>query len=327
MSHFANALSHWSQHSQLAPRLQLISRSPPFAQLNDKGVPDFTLEEISGFVVNLPPITSRAGLYVYLNAMLCARPCIDDTAILNHLNARYQSDSQSMLIDLIIASFDALANALQRHEPKTRITMYRSFIANKLPLLLTYLASGLYPSSTADYCVQLALSRLDVHPFPPLSLDSEGFNDILRSSRKEFVSACQLHQLLSDGAAAATLAFAAATPTSRTARYAKETLVSQCTNNMRRVEELFSDVETMSGNAGAVCLALVEVLQNLCQTKDTMSLRTYCNVLSRQIGVADLMLQYVSLDTLLSPLCNVLNEWTHDQDQSKELLRSTYCSF
>ena len=48
-----------------------------------------------------------------------------------------------------------------------------------------------------------------------------------------------------------------------------------------------------------------------------MSLKTLSNALSRQIHLVDIVLQYVDLGRLLTPVCTVLNEWTTDEDQSE----------
>ena len=48
-----------------------------------------------------------------------------------------------------------------------------------------------------------------------------------------------------------------------------------------------------------------------------MSLRSFCIALSRKVELVDIIMQYCQLDMLLSPLCNVLNEWIHDEDQSE----------
>lgn len=47
-----------------------------------------------------------------------------------------------------------------------------------------------------------------------------------------------------------------------------------------------------------------------------MSLRTLCNALSRRLPLVDVILQYAQPTDIVQPLCNMLNEWTHDEDQS-----------
>ena len=54
------------------------------------------------------------------------------------------------MTDLILASFDVLANAMYRNEPAESITLLRSFLVNKLPVFLNN--SGKY--SKDDLVVQ-----------------------------------------------------------------------------------------------------------------------------------------------------------------------------
>ncbi|GAB7356308.1 hypothetical protein MBLNU459_g7105t1 [Dothideomycetes sp. NU459] len=253
LSSFASLLGQWSP-SQVAPRLQMIARTPPLTD----GKLDFTMAEIASAVADLPISNSRVGLYVYLNAALNARPLTDDLSVLNYLHAKYQNDTQSLVVDMIVASFDVLANALQRHQPSHMILGYRSFIANKLPLLLLSLQASLYPPLTAQVCIQMAMGRVDVHPFPPLSSENEGVNEALKQSRLEFLQACLLHQLGTESAFGNAIGEVNSSINSRANRYNKDILSSQCMANVYRAEELVSELEGMQGNAGAISGALIE---------------------------------------------------------------------
>lgn len=233
----------------------MIARTPPLTE----GTPNFTTAEIASAVIDLPISTSRVALYVHLNAALSARPLTDDLSLINYLHAKYQSDMQSLIVDLITASFDVLANALHRHQPPHTILGYRSFIANKVPLLLLSFQSSLYPPLTAQVCIQMAVGRIDVHPFPPLSSESDGINEILKNSRLEFLQACLLHQLGTESAFSSAIGEVTSTISPRANRYSKGTLSSQCTASVYRAEELIRELEDMHGNAGAISGALVEV--------------------------------------------------------------------
>lgn len=254
LSSFAALLGQWSS-SQIAPRLQMITRTPPLTE----GKPDFSMAEIASAVIDLPISNSRVGLYTYLNAALSARPLTDDLSLLNYLHAKYPNDTQSLIVDLIVASFDVLANALHQHQPPHIILGYRSFIANKVPLLLLSLQTSLYPPLTAQICIQMAMGRVDVHPFPPLSSESDGINEVLKSSRLEFLQACSLHQLGTEPAFSSAIGEATLSINARGNRYSKDTLTSQCSANVYRAEELIRELEGMQGNAGAISGAIVEV--------------------------------------------------------------------
>ncbi|KAH0337691.1 mediator complex, subunit Med5, partial [Aureobasidium melanogenum] len=309
-SDFAELISPWS-HSQTGAGLQMLAKTPPL------GKPDFSTAEIASTVNDLPVTNSRVGLYIYLNAALCARPLTDDMSLFNYLHAKYQNDTQSLVSDLIVASFDVLANALQQLQPPNQLLCYRSFIANKLPLLITTLSAS-FPPMTSQVHIQMALRRVDVHPFPPLSSDNDtANNEILKKSRLEFVQACILFQLGNEQAFHSVIGESPAPIAPRVVRYNRQSLAQQCSANIHRVEELARELEGMNGNAGAISGALVDTIQHLYTAKETMALRTVCNIFSRRLPLMDIILQYAQPSDVLSPLCNLLNEWTHDEDQSE----------
>lgn len=309
---FAELITPWS-HTQIGARLQMLAKAPPITT----GKPEFSTAEIASAVNDLQIVNSRVGLYAYLNAALCARPLTDDMSLFNHLHAKYQNDTQSLVSDLTTASFDVLANALQQRRSPNHILCYRSFIANKLPMLIATL-SGSFPPMTAQIAIQMALGRIDVHPFPPLSTDDDKTNnETLKKSRQEFVQACILFQLGNEQAFYSVMGEPPAPVSPRVIRYNRQSLAQQCFANVHRVEELARELESMNGNAGAIAGALVDTVQHFYSSKDTMSLRTLCNILSRRLPLMDIILQYSQPADLLSPLCSLLNEWTHDEDQSE----------
>jgi len=309
-SEFAELIGGMS-HSQIGTRLHMLAKTPPL------GKPDFSTAEIASAVDDLPITNSRVGLYAYLNAALCASPLTDDMSLFNYLHAKYQNDTQSLVSDLIVSSFDVLANALQQSQSPNYIICYRSFIANKLPLLITTLLGSFAPMTSQVY-IQMALRRVDVHPFPPLSSESDtAKNELLKKSRQEFVQACIMFQLGDAQAFHSVMGESPAPVTPRVARYNRQSLAQQCIANIHRVEELTRELEGMNGNAGAISGALVDTIQHLYTAKETMSLRTVCNALSRQMPLLDIIFQYAQPADVLSPLCSLLNEWTHDEDQSE----------
>jgi mediator of RNA polymerase II transcription subunit 5 len=307
---FADFISPLS-HSQIGTRLHMLAKTPPL------GKPDFSTAEIASAVDDLPITNSRVGLYTYLNAALCARPLTDDMSLFNYLHAKYQNDTQSLVSDLIVASFDVLANALQQNQTQNHLICYRSFIANKLPLLITTL-SGSFAPMTSQVYIQMALRRVDVHPFPPLSSDTDtANNEVLKKSRQEFVQVCVMFQLGNEQAFHSVTGESPAPIVPRVVRYNRQNLAQQCVANIHRVEELARELEGMGGNAGAISGALVDTIQHLSAAKETMSLRTVCNTLSRRMPLMDVIFQYAQPADVLFPLCRLLNEWTHDEDQSE----------
>lgn len=212
------------------------------------------MSDISNAVIDLPILTSKAGLYIHLKAALCSRPLLDDASLINMLHARYPSDAQAMLVDLIRASFDVLADALRRQESEHAIFCFRSFVANKLPLIILSSTAGLYLDVTPDFAVSIGIGR--ILQFPPP--DSGHITDVLGESEKDFVQACHLHQVISDNVVNGALREYAPANTPRTTRHVKDILVTQCISNVHRVEELIQELDGMRGNAGAISMALSE---------------------------------------------------------------------
>ncbi|KAF4314226.1 Mediator complex subunit Med5 [Botryosphaeria dothidea] len=271
-------------------------------------------------VMDLPIINTRAGLYVFINSLLIARPLTDDNMILNYLHARYKVDFQSMAVDLITASFDVLAaNATYRSESNETIFNFRSFLVNKVPTLVAILAGSMFPTTTPELCITQALNRIDRNAFPSFSqtFDMAPVNSLLSDVRQDFLVACALHQLIPESSIERLLGETPMSSVPVGGKYIKENLVAQCSTNFERVEELLNEVEGMDGNAGAIVGAIVDIIRNLCSTRETMSLKTICNTLSRKPRSLDVILQYTSPASILQPLCQLLDSWKNDEDQSE----------
>ncbi|OJD36145.1 mediator of rna polymerase ii transcription subunit 5 [Diplodia corticola] len=271
-------------------------------------------------VMDLPIINSRAGLYVFINSLLTARPLTDDNMILNYLHARYKVDYQSMAVGLITASFDVLAaNTTYRSESNEAIFNFRSFLINKVPSLVAILAGSMFPTTTPELCITQALNHIDRNAFPSFSqtFDMAPVNSLLSDVRQDFLVACALHQLVPESSIERLLGETPMSSVPVGGKYVKENLVAQCSTNFERVEELLNEIEGMDGNAGAIVGAMTDIIRNLCATRETMSLKTICNTLSRKPRSLDVMLQYTSPASILQPLCQLLDSWKNDEDQSE----------
>ncbi|KAK5163415.1 hypothetical protein LTR04_002562 [Oleoguttula sp. CCFEE 6159] len=224
-------------------------------------------------VVDLPFMHSRAGLYIYINAL---------------------GDSQSLLIDLIVTSFDALSNAIYRSDPAQVIFSLRSFVVNKIPTLISHWRPSLYPPLTTEYCIEQALTRLDVHTSQSLvsifgTTDSN--SKMVAGVRQDFIVACTLHGLVSKQSIGRLLGQTSPKSISFGNRSNEDFLVTQCSTNPQRVEELINAIEAMDGNVGAVVGAVTRSL--------------------------DVILQYTKSSNLLQPLCQLLDDWRYDEDQGE----------
>ncbi|KAI2784944.1 Med5-domain-containing protein [Daldinia loculata] len=317
--------------SQIASRLELF-RTETLASFEpadkNKGTTNSGFDDIEStmaldnFVVpELPNVNSRAGLYIYLNASLVGRPLIDDAALFNYLHNRYQGDIQSTTIDLILASFDVLANAVFRNEGHQASYLLRSYLINKLPLLLATLATSMYPPLSAQFCITEALSHVDTNAFPTLSAmfdDTHNSNTFTDSVRQDFCFACCLHGLIPESSIEGLLGEITYQTLPQAGRYVKEQLVEECMGDPERIQRLIGELDNMDGNVGAVCQALAEVIGRLCNNKETMTLKLLCSQLAKKPLLLDVMLLFCKPITMLHPLCELLdNHWRYEEDQGE----------
>ncbi|KAK4575185.1 hypothetical protein LTR86_001037 [Recurvomyces mirabilis] len=305
-------------HSQFSGRLAAMTAIPPFVDTDATGRPVVSPELILQYIsqdITITPSHSRAGLYVWLHTCLYSRPMTDDLAVLSYLQNRYSGDNQSLTLQLIHAAFDVLTSHLVCGGQPHEVLLIRSFICNKLPVLLSMLATFTSPG-TIEVCIQNAFLAVAMDPIPPISAGSSEATDTLRRARLDFLHACIMHGVITEATVHAVVQ-GASTAIPKVVKYSKEGLLSQCTNNIGRLESLARELPSMHGNAAAISLCLVDLIGNLCANKDTMSLKSVCNTLVRRVSDIDIVLQHTQPAMLLLPLCTVLNDWVHDQDQSE----------
>ncbi|KAF2100783.1 Med5-domain-containing protein [Rhizodiscina lignyota] len=272
-------------------------------------------------VMDLPEIRTRAHLYVFVSALSVSRPLTDESLILNYLNyltAIYKANVQTLTVDLIVASFDALSGAFNRGESKFVMFTLRSFLINKIPTLIPMLASSTFEGLNTEYCITEALTHIDQAAFPTFSESFLDSSNPLSDVRQDFVFACIRHSLLPSNSTDRLLGDALMDqPPAAGSRYIKENLVGQCRSNLDLVEGYIDELEKIDGNAGAIVLAVTEMLRSLCAAKATMSLKTICNALSRKPQCLGVMLQFTSPSSILQPLCNLLDGWHYEEDQGE----------
>ena len=58
-------------------------------------------------------------------------------------------------------------------------------------------------------------------------------------------------------------------------------------------------------------------MHNLCNQKETMTLKSICNSLSRRPQALDVILLFRSAKQVLQPLCTLLDSWHWDEDQGE----------
>ncbi|KAM0795070.1 mediator complex, subunit Med5 [Usnea florida] len=281
---------------------------------------DVGLLSFQDSVLDNPPIPTRAGLYICLNAMLYDRPSFDDNTVIDFLNARYKEDVSNLATDLILASFDVLANAMYRNESTRSINNLRSFLVNKLPVFLQRnYAALIFEPMTVEQCIRQALVRVDPAAFPSFSqtFDPLERNSLLSEARQEFLFACALHQMIPERIIEEILGEVPMQSLPASGRYSKVDLVNQCTTNPAKIDEYIGELENMEGNAGEIAGALIEILHALCVNNDTLTLKTVCNALCRKATALDVIMLFTSSNHLLQPLCSTLDKWQDHEDQGE----------
>ena len=325
-------------------------------------------------VPELPIFNSRAGLYIYLNAAVSTRspaqlfplltvnslsdgPCSTTPLCLHTYTTdiKYaalswvsqclitdpkQGDVQSTAVQLILASFDLLANAVFRNEGPKSGHLLKSYVVNKVPLILVSLASSsaMYPFNP-ELCIKDALSQVDTNVFPTLSgmfdisNTSSSFHD---SVRQDFCFACQLHGLLSQAAIESLLGDITYQSLPDEGRYVKEMLVQSCLQETDRTLKLVAELENMNGNVGAAAQAIIEVcslayhricrctdrirqvIGSLFRNKETMTLKQLCSQLASKPLSLDVLFLFDQTQKVLHPLCELLDNWAgYDEDQGE----------
>lgn len=173
-----------------------------------------------------------------------------------------QGDIQSTIIDLILATFDVLANAIFRNEKQQATTILKSFLVNKVPLLIVTLSTSLFPPLTAEYCITEALTHVDTNAFPTLSSmfdESSSGNLFSDSVRQDFCFACCLHGLIPESSIETLLGDVPMQSLPAGGRYDKVLLAQQILMDPQKAEGLIDELEHMDGNVGAVSQAITEV--------------------------------------------------------------------
>ena len=283
--------------------------------LGDVGLGSLSFQDS---VLDNPPIPTRAGLYVYLDSMLRGRPVFDDSAVIDFLNSRYKQDISSLIADLILASLDVLANAINRNEPSRSINLLRSFLVNKLPVFIhNNYAAMIFEPLTVEHCIRQALARVDPAAFPSFSEMFDPLNSLLSEARQEFLFACALHQLIPEQSIGDILGDVPMQSLPAGGKYSKDSLVQQCTSNPAKIDDYISELENMEGNAGEIAAAITQILHTLCVNNDTMTLKAICNSICRRPTTLDITILFTRPSLLLQPLCNILDNWQEHEDQGE----------
>lgn len=246
---------------------------------------------------------------------------INDASLLQFLRNRYGGDPQAASIDLIISSFDVLATAISSHSHSGSTFLLRSYLINKVPLLLVQLSHDMFLPSNMELCITDALSHVDTTAFPTFSSmfdsDMNGGNGEGDSVRQDFVFACCLHGLIPQSSIEQLLGEIPMQSLPAAGRYSKDVILEGCMADQEKIPAFVEELENMDGNVGAVGEALVEIIRQLCDAKDTSVLRNLCAQLARKPASLDALLLFELPARILQPICRLLDEWHYVGDEGE----------
>ncbi|RDW59293.1 putative RNA polymerase II mediator complex subunit Nut1 [Aspergillus mulundensis] len=249
-----------SRLDSLQKQFNLYGQPPSKLEVSMMGDVNVNALQFEASVLDGPTIHSRAGLYVYVNAMLVGRPLVDDSILLNYLYNRYADHYDVLIEEIITASFDVLSNAMYRNESARTMLLFRSFLVNKLPPFFAALLAVSMVTFSMEECISHALSRIDPNTFPSFSqMFSMQGNTALSDVRQEFLFSCASHKLIPESSIERLLGENPMQTLPVGGSYVKDDLKAQISANHERAEQLISDIESTEGNAGAIVGAITEV--------------------------------------------------------------------
>ncbi|KAF8533805.1 mediator complex, subunit Med5 [Trichophaea hybrida] len=304
-------------------RLQYQSQSPRQQRRGLKS--EAAGETIDGMMMGLegdgaeaigPVAWTRAHLFIWLESLVGA---------LSYSTSG--QDANSMVTDFMTAVIDVITNALVRNEPQSTLFLLRSFLCNKVPLILNRIS----PSSLTSYAISQTFLRTDVTTlmniapsiFEPYAYNNNSanpdmlFGDITVDLRQDFLFACALHGVIGEQDIQGILEELPLGAMSASGRYDTQDLITQCLSDPMRIDRLLEEIEGVEGNSGAVVRALFEVMKNMCEQRETMPLRNICSFLARKPSSIDVMLLFIKPAEILEPLCDLLDSWRYEEDQGE----------
>lgn len=219
-----------------------------------------------------------------------------------------------------MSSFDILANAIFRSENPQTTFLLRSFLINKVPLLISMISAPMFPPLSPELCITEALSHVDTNAFPTFSsmFDDTSAGDMFSDSvRQDFCFSCCLHGLIPEESIERLLGEIPMQTLPAGGRYTKDEVLEQCLSDSEKIEAFTDELEHMDGNVGAVSQAITELLRRLCESKDTMALKSLCAHLARKPSSLDVLLIFDKPLTILPPICQLLDAWRYDDDQGE----------
>ncbi|KAI5289410.1 mediator complex subunit [Ascosphaera aggregata] len=242
----------------LQKEFNLLDRDEKSLSESVMGALNVSVIDFEASIIDTPPVNSRAGLYIYLSAMLVGRPLVDNGLLMTFLNNRYGGNLIAVAEELITSAFDILANAKNRNES---LFLQKAFLINKVPSFLQEMVTTSPQPLPMELCISHALSRIDSRTFPSFSalfVNKFHKSSPLSDVRQEFVFSCALHKLIPEASIEPLLGENPMQSLPSGGQMARSEVVSQLLQYPDRLEQYLKKIESMDGIASVISVALTD---------------------------------------------------------------------
>lgn len=222
--------------------------------------------------------------------------------------------------ELMTVTFDLLAMSSNKPDSKDRTFVIRSFLVTKVPIIAETLSALNFSSLDLEFIISQALNYVNTNIQLAMSRTLEPDQSVtpLSEVRKDFLSSCTLHGIVSESSIPQILGDASMQNVRSGVKIQRQSLTNEYkSNHQKAIEHILNGIEKADGNAATHVEALTEIIHGLCAGRDTMSLKAACSQLSRRIRALDLIALFVGVTNFVNPICRLLNAWKAEDDQGE----------
>ncbi|KAK5026233.1 mediator complex subunit [Exophiala sideris] len=174
---------------------------------------------------------------------------------------------------------------------------------NKLPNLLSMVSASSFNSFDTQQTITDAWTQV-ISQLSGQEIMLTGFH---------FLHTCSLHHLITQQAAIQLVGNEEALSGMSKGLYTKDDLVSQVVGNHTRGPKLVEELVRSDGSAGFISQAIVEIMHNYCQNKETQYLKDLANAIIRRPAAINCISLFIRPSYWLGPMCTLLDEWRWDE--------------
>lgn len=249
-----------------------------------------------------------------------------------------QGDNATGIVDFILACFDLLGLSISRGDSPERCFVQHSFLTNKAPTIAAFLSSASFVPVDGEFLISQALARLDPSMFGSFSDGTflEGQGNLLADARRHFVLACVNIGIFGPDGAERLLGEQIPADTQLEGRVQKQNLLEECRNDTQKLHQLIEKFDVHDGNTPtrveviaevfsrailciyeSLTIAFSQIFHETCTSRDKVALKNLCNQISRNPLTLDAIALYTDIRSFSQPMCFLLAEWKHDEDEGK----------